>query len=110
MSPAIVFSADGMPLRPRPDIWLALLVPVMPTLLKPRPSPSPQLEEGADPEDGMGWGRAATKLGAVGMGMGAETGRSGWLSGLGVLLEGAEGLDCDGCCCWFADCASCCDI
>ena len=107
---AIVFSVEGMPLRPRPDIWLALLVPVMPTLLKPRPSPSPKLEEGADPGEGRAWGRAAAKLGVLGIGMAAETGRSGWLGGLGVLLEGTEGFVCDGCCCccWFADCACCC--
>lgn len=50
MSPAIVFKGEGWPPSPKPDIWLALLVPVKPILLNPSPSPSPKLdaEEGTD--------------------------------------------------------------
>lgn len=46
MSPAIVFKGEWWPLRPKPDIWLTLLVPVRPILLKPRLSPSPKLDAG----------------------------------------------------------------
>lgn len=52
MSPAIVFKGEGWPPRPKPGIWLALLVPVMPTLLNPSPSPSPKLDAGVGPDVG----------------------------------------------------------
>lgn len=52
MSPAIVFRGVGCPPRPRPGIWLALLVPLMLPLLKPRPRPSPKLDTGVDPDVG----------------------------------------------------------
>lgn len=52
MSPAIVFKGVGWPPRPKPAIWLVLLVPVMPTLLNPSPRLSPKLDVGVGPDVG----------------------------------------------------------
>lgn len=114
MSPAIVFKGVGMPLRPKPGIWLALLVPVMPPLLKPSPNPSPKLEAAVGPDEAWGWEMGATELGVLEVGRegAVEAGRRGWLGGLGVLFEGTEGFVCGICCCcvWFGgwDCCCCC--
>lgn len=54
MRPAIVLRGLGWPPRPKLAIWLALLVPDMPTLLSPRPSPSPRLDAGEGPD--VDWG------------------------------------------------------
>lgn len=93
-NPAIVLSWVDMPVRPRPDIWLALLVPVMHPLLKPSPNPSPRLETGLGPDETSGWEFGAAEIGVLGVGRegAVEAGRRGWLGGLGVGLEGREGF------------------
>lgn len=50
MSPAIVLRGLGWPPRPKLAIWLALLVPDIPTLLNPRPSPNPRLDVEVGPD------------------------------------------------------------
>lgn len=93
MSPVIVFRGAGCPARPNPAIWLALLVPVMPTLLRPRPRPSPRLDVGAGVD--CDWELEADEMGVVGVGREGAEGAAwrGLLGGLGVLLVWAEGLD-----------------
>lgn len=94
MSPAIVLRGVGWPPRPKLDIWLALLVPVMPTLLNPSPSPSPKLDAGVGPDVGRGWELGADEMGVLGVGRegAVEAGRRGFVGGLGVLFEGTEGF------------------
>lgn len=93
ISPAIVFRGVGCPPRPKPAIWLELLVPVMPTLLKPKPRPSPKLDVGIGVD--CDWELEADEMGVLGVGReGAiEAVRRGLLGGLGVLFVWAEGLD-----------------
>lgn len=93
MSPAIVFRGVGCPPRPKPAIWLELLVPVRPTLLKPKPRPSPKLDVGTGVD--CDWELEADEMGVLGMGRGGavEAARRGLLGGLGVLFAWAEGLD-----------------
>lgn len=115
MSPAIVFKEVGWPPRPKPVIWLALLVPVMPPLLNPIPNPSPKLDTEVGPEEGCDWELGTDELGVLGVGRegAVEAGRRGLLGGLGVF-EGTEGFVWGGCCCcccdWFGgwDCCCCC--
>lgn len=93
ISPAMVLSGAGWPPRPKPAIWLVLLVPVMPTLLRPKPRPSPRLGVGTGV--GCDWELGADEMGVVGVGReGAdEAVRRGLLGGLGVLFVWGEGLD-----------------
>lgn len=93
ISPAIVLSGVGCPPRPKPAIWLVLLVPVMPTLLRPKPRPSPRLGVGTGVD--CDWELEADEMGVVGVGReGAdEAVRRGLLGGLGVLFVWGEGLD-----------------
>lgn len=93
MSPAIVFRGAGCPARPKPDIWLALLVPVMPTLLKPKPRPSPKLDVGTGVD--CDWELEADEMGVLGVGREGvlEAVWRGLQGGLGVLFVWAEGLD-----------------
>lgn len=95
MSPAIVFKGVGWPPRPKPGVWLALLVPVMPLLFNPSTNPSPKLDAGVDPDEGWGWELGADELGVLGVGTeeAVEAGRRGLLGGLGVLFDGAGGFD-----------------
>lgn len=93
ISPAIVFRGVGCPPRPKPAIWLELLVPVMPTLLKPKPRPSPKLDVGTGVD--CDWELEAIEMGVLGVGRegAVEAARRGLLGGLGVLFAWAEGLD-----------------
>lgn len=112
MSPAIVFKGVGWPPIPSPGIWLALLVPVMPTLLNPRPSPSPKLDADVGPDVDCDWELGADEVDVLGVGRegAVDVGRSGLLGGLGVLFEGTEGFVWGGCCCcdWFGGWEFCC--
>ena len=92
-SPAIVLRGD-MPLRPRPDIWLALLVPVMPLLLRPSPNPRPRLEAGLGPEEASNWGFGAAEIGMLGVGRegAVEAECTGCQGRLGVLTGGRAGI------------------
>lgn len=93
ISPAIVFRGVGCPPRPKPAIWVELLVPVMPTLLKPKPRPSPKLDAGTGVD--CDWELEADEMGVLGAGRegAVEAARRGLLGGLGALLAWAEGLD-----------------
>lgn len=95
MRPAMVLRGAWWPPRPRPAIWLALLVPVRPPLLRPRPRPRPRprLEAELRPGVGWDWELGADELGVLGVGRegAVEAGSRGLLGGLGVF-EGAEGL------------------
>lgn len=93
ISPAIVFSGVGCPPRPKPAIWLALLVPVMPTLLRPKPRPSPKLDVGTGVD--CDWELEADEMGVLGVGRegAVEAVWRGLLGGLGVLFVWGEGLD-----------------
>lgn len=93
ISPAIVFRGVGCPPRPKPAIGLELLVPVMPTLLKPKPRPSPKLDVGTGVD--CDWELEADEMGVLGVGRegAVEAARRGLLGGLGVLFAWAEGLD-----------------
>lgn len=93
ISPAIVLSAVGCPPRPKPAIWLALLVPVRPTLPRPRPRPRPKPGVGTGVD--CDWELEADETGVLGVGReGAiEAVRRGLLGGLGVLFVWGAGLD-----------------
>lgn len=72
---------------------MELLVPVMPTLLKPKPRPSPKLDVGTGVD--CDWELEADEMGVLGVGRegAVEAVRRGLLGGLGVLFVWAEGLD-----------------
>lgn len=93
ISPAIVLRGEGCPPRPKPAIWLELLVPVRPTLLRPKPRPRPKLDVGTGVD--CDWELEADEMGVLGVGRegAAEAARRGLLGGLGVLFAWAEGLD-----------------
>lgn len=84
--PAIVFSGVGCPPRPKPAIWLPLLEPVMPTLLRPKLRPSPRLGVGTGVD--CDWELEADEMGVLGVGRegAVEAVSRGLLGGLGVLF------------------------